>query len=161
MASSENATTDDAVASHWSQAHVTDPGYEASEHCPQCGSFAEYAGSGGRQLVRWECQREDCGHHFTTYDPLPTDEDAVTGEHWTRPSADTRPRCDRCNTPVSHEFSRQWSDNDGDLDGCPQCLPRSIRFGEDIYGRSADDVNDDWDPDRYNPPADERGREPE
>lgn len=59
------------------------------------------------------------------------------------------PACDRCGATVSHAFRRQWRDNDGRLDGCPECLPRSMRFGKDVYDRDAADV-EDFDKDKPN-----------
>jgi len=50
------------------------------------------------------------------------------------------PACGRCGAFVSLAYYRQWSDNDGELDGCRHCLPRSVRFGDDIYGRDKDEV---------------------
>ena len=55
-------------------------------------------------------------------------------------ASDTAPACDRCGEHVSHRYHTQWSDNSGELDGCRHCLPRSIRFGNDIYDRNRDDV---------------------
>jgi hypothetical protein len=54
---------------------------------------------------------------------------------------------------VSHSFYRQWADNEGRLNGCRRCLPRSVRFGEDVYDRDPDEI--DFDPDQPN-----RGRDP-
>lgn len=60
---------------------------------------------------------------------------------WTPSGTDTN-RCQRCSAHVSQSFHRQWANNQGVLEGCPECLPRSIRFGEDVYGRSPEDVED-------------------
>lgn len=49
--------------------------------------------------------------------------------------------CDRCdNTNISIAFYRMWRDNQGRLDGCRECLPRSVRFGEDVYDRDVDEA---------------------
>ena len=65
--------------------------------------------------------------------------------------------CVRCEHFVSYQYWKQWSDNDGVLDGCRHCLPRSIRFGADIYDRDRDEVQAEFkgsDPqDRGNEPA--------
>lgn len=61
------------------------------------------------------------------------------------PGGQITPHCDRCGTQVSHSFHRQWSDNNDVLDGCRHCLPRSVRFGEDVYGRSKDEAQDAFD----------------
>lgn len=58
-------------------------------------------------------------------------------------AGETPHQCDRCDTVVSQAFHRQWSDNDGHLDGCRECLPRSVRFGEDPYDRDRDDIEFD------------------
>lgn len=61
---------------------------------------------------------------------------------WQPGAESSSPHCARCGHRVSHAFHRQWADNDGDLNGCRECLPRSVRFGEDVYDRDPDDVED-------------------
>lgn len=65
------------------------------------------------------------------------------GEPWPPDPDDGPPSCDRCDTVVSHDYYRQWSDNDGQLDGCRTCLPRSIRYGQDLYDRDPDEIEFD------------------
>lgn len=57
-------------------------------------------------------------------------------------------RCAHCGASVSASFFRVWN-VDGELNGCPECVPRSVRFGEDVYGRDVEDF-DDFDKDRHN-----------
>lgn len=45
------------------------------------------------------------------------------------------PSCDACGAHVSGDFYRVWA-IDGELQGCPECVPRSHRFGpepDDAY----------------------------
>lgn len=77
------------------------------------------------------------------------------GDPWPpRRDHDGWPQCDKCDTRVSPEFYRQWADNDGTLYGCRHCLPRSIRFGEDVYDRDPEEVTD------FDLEAPNRGRDP-
>ena len=66
------------------------------------------------------------------------------GEAWP-PDTAAVTECARCNAHVSPAYARQWADNDGTLRGCPQCLPRSVRFGEDVYDRDPDDIEHEKD----------------
>jgi len=73
------------------------------------------------------------------------------GTQWPPTADDAGPSfCDRCNNNVSDAFHRQWSDNDGVLDGCRECLPRSIRFGEDPYDRDKDVAQENFDLEIHN-----------
>ena len=76
-------------------------------------------------------------------------------EDWPPTAPDARLECDRCGHHVSRSFYRVWAGNDGALNGCRYCLPRSIRFGEDIYGREPEDIEDFSveDPNRGRDPA--------
>lgn len=67
-------------------------------------------------------------HAFETHHPQP---------RW-QPNRDrATPRaCDRCGEHVSTRFKEVWADEYNYLDGCPSCLPRSVRFGEDVYDRN-------------------------
>lgn len=66
-------------------------------------------------------------------------------------SAATAPTCRRCGTQVSRSFHRVFSVN-GELRGCRDCLPRSIRFA------GAQDADADV-ADRYDLDAPNKGRE--
>lgn len=72
---------------------------------------------------------------------MAADDAGTTQPAWAPGSADSSTECSRCGYQVSPSFFRVWN-VEGELNGCPECLPRSIRFGEDIYGRDADDVED-------------------
>lgn len=76
-------------------------------------------------------------------------------DDWPPTAPDARRECDRCGHHVSQSFYRVWAGNDGALNGCRYCLPRSIRFGEDIYGRDPEDIDDFSveDPNRGRDPA--------
>lgn len=52
--------------------------------------------------------------------------------------------CDRCGEHVSPSFYRVWQ-VDGELDGCPECLPRSVRWGDE----DPESV-EDFDKDKHN-----------
>lgn len=64
------------------------------------------------------------------------------------PDADEQagpPECDRCGTVVSYRFYRVWA-VDGELHGCRECLPRSVRFSN----ARTPDPPEDFDVDRFN-----------
>lgn len=71
---------------------------------------------------------------------------------WPPQSDPATTACDRCGAFVSQRFYDYWN-VDGTLNGCRECLPRSIRFGEDLYGRDPDDI--EFDVDIHN-----RGKDP-
>lgn len=64
------------------------------------------------------------------------------GESWP-PDAPAATECARCGSHVSPSYARQWADNDDRVQGCPECLPRSVRFGEDVYDRDPADIEHD------------------
>lgn len=76
-----------------------------------------------------------------------------TEEAWSPGASDSQFACARCDNRVSPSFYRVWK-VDGELNGCPECVPRSVRFGEDVYGRDVDDI-EGFDKDRHN-----KGKDP-
>lgn len=92
--------------------------------------------------VDFDADEDDAGPIFET--PVPdawsVELDDDTPGH--RLDGDESPTCAECGATVSHAFHRQWADNEGVLHGCPECLPRSVRFGDDVYGRAPADVED-------------------
>lgn len=86
--------------------------------------------------------------------PPRADTDAMV-ERWPPdPDVGGPPRC-RCGNQVSESYHRYWSDNDGYLEACRECAPRSWRFtNDDIYGRDLEEFTA-FDPEqsRNAPPA--------
>lgn len=114
------------------QEHVTEPGYEAAEHCPECGSFAARRESDEAGLgIEWQCQRSDCGHVFREA-PHPSI-DSPQSPTFVAASTDTGgpPTCDHCGTAVSRDYVRVFGDDDGRLPHCWNCASRTQRYSND------------------------------
>lgn len=66
--------------------------------------------------------------------------------------------CQNCGEHLSPTFRRVWSEDDGTVPYCMECVPRTIRFGIDPKGRTPEDV-DDFDPEISNKGEDPGGIE--
>jgi hypothetical protein len=112
--------------------HVTEPGYQSSEHCPRCGSFATKLDEEG---IHWRCQRTDCRYEFTT--PAHPSIDPPGSEstpRWTPgdSAADSGPpTCASCGTVVSEDYRRVFAGADGVLEHCFNCASRTQRYSND------------------------------
>lgn len=112
--------------------HVTDPGYQASEHCPRCGTWAQRLDDSAQGTVRWRCR--NCEYRFLRYrdagagsvHQLTTDPDG---------SGAGPPTCQNCGNVVSRGYWRVFSNDDGALESCARCESRTGRYGtDDVLG---------------------------
>lgn len=115
--------------------HNTEPGYDASEHCPRCGSFATRVDETDTDPpVRWRCQRDDCGFFFVRYygsQPRhPSSPETRLGSS-TDETADGPPECQNCGTVVSRDYARVFGNEDDVLEHCWACASRMTRYSND------------------------------
>jgi transposase-like protein len=105
--------------------HVTEPGHEASEHCPQCGAWASRLDDTATTTTRWRCQ--NCEHTFLNYEGAATQQ--TNANFRTESSTDREYTCQSCGEHVGRSYWRVFSADDGVLDGCADCQSRTDRYG--------------------------------
>lgn len=110
--------------------------YRAAEHvCEHCGAFTPAPMAHRRRhhpetMPEPPPDREGLAPPAAHADARPVDTTAVEGA-----DADRGPHCVNCGGAVSQAYVDVFGDGTA-VNGCADCLPRSVRYGEDRYGRT-------------------------